>query len=966
MIFSCTYRMSYAYERARYPQHGDPEFAGKLMSLREYQMFKIPDVGIIQNEDEFLEHSLKVCKSFDKLHQHFIEHYLSHRSPYKSMLLFHSLGVGKTCSAITVAEAMLTGHSSMDGPSILVISSKALHESFEEQIKGECTDSFYTKLAHNDHKRMADIIKSRYKFITYDGIIAYAAKNNGIIHGKTIIVDEAHNLRTEENKDLKESATALEKLIRNSASVKGMPSNRVILLSATPMYDKPYEIFWLLGLLLKNDGIKTKGVIPDEKNMYDDNDQLTLQATQSLRRLAGEYVSYIKSKSPFTFAKRLSPVASGIPVYEAEWTNELTDGLVVTPPGDLQGTSLKHYQSTNITYPTHKKGGDEAAGSGFYHMFNKKNVESFQVDYSEGYTNALMPVPDKLGRIAAKMMRICELISESEGIVIVYSRFIYDGILPLAIALEHMGLRRYGQDNILARATLMNTRSPKLRNAHYAILSADKDLMRNTSIKELLNVVNSSKNTQGSKVKVVLLTQVAGEGLSLHNVREVHILEPWFHMNRMDQVIGRAIRTCSHQSLPLNQRNVTVFLHALDTENASDLHIYRSFVVKKLSQIQQVENIIRTNAVDCSIMRNINYHPKSNFPFTTIMRTSRGASVTVQFGNEDNLEYQCSARLASGVKDVFTRDMYSHMIPLVVKRITKVLCGNTFVPLHTVEAAVGLDTDVFNASLPYVLYPNTPMTGYRVYKHLHGLFVQQESSIVQQTLVKFKLPTTSTDTGVNDTVQNVEDFIRSLPTVDAAVLAHELYRKINEKTWDDVAQACITNPTHKHITTLMRAHGLFVYANELSQGSANKPIGYVDIFNTKDEGLVVTLYDVATGKFRQANDNEVELIKQKRKVAWTTKGFTQITQAVGVFMPEKRGTTVAKNNFKILMPTTSTTAGKKTGKVCTYYSEPQLSSLLAELKSSDTKKSKHELCIELGFELLRKNRLWVYPQWKPT
>ena len=49
------------------------------------------------------------------------------------------------------------------------------------------------------------------------------------------------------------------------------------------------------------------------------------------------------------------------------------------------------------------------------------------------------------------------------------------------------------------------------------------------------------------------------EGISLMNVRQVHILEPYWNHIRIKQVIGRAIRICSHRYLPMNERKVDVF-----------------------------------------------------------------------------------------------------------------------------------------------------------------------------------------------------------------------------------------------------------------------------------------------------------------------------------------------------------------------------------------------------------------------
>ena len=44
------------------------------------------------------------------------------------------------------------------------------------------------------------------------------------------------------------------------------------------------------------------------------------------------------------------------------------------------------------------------------------------------------------------------------------------------------------------------------------------------------------------------------EGVSFKRVRQVHILEPYWNMSRYEQVIGRAIRFCSHKDLPIEKQ----------------------------------------------------------------------------------------------------------------------------------------------------------------------------------------------------------------------------------------------------------------------------------------------------------------------------------------------------------------------------------------------------------------------------
>ena len=68
-------------------------------------------------------------------------------------------------------------------------------------------------------------------------------------------------------------------------------------------------------------------------------------------------------------------------------------------------------------------------------------------------------------------------------------------------------------------------------------------------------------NMYGDVIKIFMITSSGAEGINLKNTRYVHIVEPYWHMVRPDQVVGRARRICSHQDLPEELRTVQVFLY---------------------------------------------------------------------------------------------------------------------------------------------------------------------------------------------------------------------------------------------------------------------------------------------------------------------------------------------------------------------------------------------------------------------
>jgi hypothetical protein len=80
------------------------------------------------------------------------------------------------------------------------------------------------------------------------------------------------------------------------------------------------------------------------------------------------------------------------------------------------------------------------------------------------------------------------------------------------------------------------------------------------NITEQLKTIHEN-NYYGEVIKSIMITSSGAEGINLENTRFVHIVEPYWHMVRVDQVVGRARRICSHKNLPEELRTIKVFLY---------------------------------------------------------------------------------------------------------------------------------------------------------------------------------------------------------------------------------------------------------------------------------------------------------------------------------------------------------------------------------------------------------------------
>jgi len=249
----------------------------------------------------------------------------------------------------------------------------------------------------------------------------------------------------------------------------------------------------------------------------------------------------------------------------------------------------------------------------------------------------------EIGKYSSKIKNICESIvfkqestqaSETEirvsdGVILVYSQYISGGLLPVALALEEMGFTRFGENakpffktppTPIVDARTMKPRKDKTSDfipARYAMITGDPRISPNNDydVKALTGV----DNKDGNKIKVILISKAGSEGLDFKFIRQVHILEPWYNMNRIEQIIGRAVRNFSHKDLPFEKRNVEIFMYGSlledKNEESADIYVYR-VAEFKAKQIGKVSRLLKETSVDCIL----NYE-QNNFSQEVISET---------------------------------------------------------------------------------------------------------------------------------------------------------------------------------------------------------------------------------------------------------------------------------------------------------------------------------------------------------
>lgn len=698
-----------------YPTMDDGNFNTKIASKKEFY-----DNRYEEHTDEDFQNikniAQRLCDNTEfelAPHQMFVKNFMSFETPYNGLLLYHGLGTGKTCSAISVCEEMRTYLKKMGNlKKIIIVASPSVQENFKTQLFNEnklklvnglwnikaCTGNNFIKEINPMNmkgldrerviKQIKRIIRHAYDFKGYvefsnhieqvmnkkvlktdddDTIQRKQARAlNKEFSNRMLVIDEVHNLRVTDKGKVKPSSNNILNLAKYSDNLK------ILILSATPMFNSYLEIIWLTNLLNAND----KRYIIRENEIFDNNGNFVQDDTGNeigkellIQKITG-YVSYVRGNNPFSFPYSIYPKESNSEhsllrlMESGKWKypeTQLNGAAIVAPINLLDLTMLQigdyqfdgyNYileaikekypvlnnpnkgipytaldslrQALNIIYP-HKEmspNNDEKdtrlhsylygkKGLARTMLFNERTISDFKYKKNTLDDFERIFAFENIGKYSSKIKYICESIMKSKGIIFVYSEYIYGGVIPIALALEELGFTRYGKSKSLFETppTLpidgitMERKDPNkaksFKAAKYMMITGDKSISHN--IKTDLNAITSDDNINGENIKVVIVSRAGSEGLDFKNIREMHILDSWYNLNRQEQIIGRAVRNLSHCSLPFEERNVSIFLYGTilpDEIESVDLYIYR-LAEDKARKMAIISRILKENAVDC-------------------------------------------------------------------------------------------------------------------------------------------------------------------------------------------------------------------------------------------------------------------------------------------------------------------------------------------------------------------------------
>jgi len=202
--------------------------------------------------------------------------------------------------------------------------------------------------------------------------------------------------------------------------------------------------------------------------------------------------------------------------------------------------------------------------------------------------------PERLQKYSPKYAKILENVLKAPGSSLVYSQFLdMEGIGIFLVVLDINDFQPIKIESVdgnlrFTKETLQSLKRGPSVNRYLSFTGGEEREIRSMALKvfnakfsdgafpelpkemsDALVAAGFTGNLKGELCRVFCITSAGAEGLSLRNVRRVHIMEPYWNPVRTDQVKGRAVRICSHIDLELEERNVEVFTYcAVFDDNA--------------------------------------------------------------------------------------------------------------------------------------------------------------------------------------------------------------------------------------------------------------------------------------------------------------------------------------------------------------------------------------------------------------
>jgi hypothetical protein len=700
-----------------YPETKSDDFQSKIYKKREYYFNRVPQRDIIKTYDEIKTYRAENCKEDyePKEQQYIIPNLINPNTPYKGLLLMHGVGVGKTMTAIRVAEQFKEQIKKYNTKIFVVVPGPNTKENFKKELISTTGDTYLKNKEGLKQMSKAEIEReyktALYSALQYYKIMSYKTFYKKVLGEKIIdrkihteevnekksnkkkykksdegdfereividkisnmnntllIIDEAHNISDNEY------GNALRHIIKKSTNL------RVLLLTATPMINLADEIVDLLNFIRpENDQIERDKIFNGEKNY-----KMTIKegGLEYLRKMAQGYVSFYRGAIPYTFADRIdkgdipksllfTPV---IRCYMNDFQKKAySKAIKIEDNDDDEKKSDPLQKSTiaagNFVFPVLDNDGKDIIGTYstegvslllsqlnnngkklkqminkklFNNKLNKYDEDNFIIEKEKKHISGVMLREEYLSLFSIKFYKILLELNKlnnknkNNGTSFIYSNLVNAGGIELFAEtlimngyLEYLEDGKYDiEDNTIDYKTGLSFKEYKkqfknelneFKPATFILITGGSEEsgedVPEVKQKIIREVFNNANNIDGKNIKFLLGSRVMNEGVTLKNVKYVHIIDTFYNIPKAEQVIGRAIRMCVHKDV-INDTNkypsVSIYRYvaALNNNFSMDELLYQKAELKYLT-VKKIESVLKEVAVDCPLLLHANSFPE--------------------------------------------------------------------------------------------------------------------------------------------------------------------------------------------------------------------------------------------------------------------------------------------------------------------------------------------------------------------
>jgi superfamily II DNA or RNA helicase len=599
-------------------------------------------------------------------YQAFIGSILTYKSKQKNALIYHGLGAGKTGTAINVYNVLYNYNPMWN---VFIIIKSGLHDDpWLKDLK-----NFLPKNEFDE--RFANIKFVHYDAPNADKLFLTAVKESDATKQNIYIFDEAHNFIKNvysniTNQNGRRALTIYDYIMKEK---KVNDNTRVLLLTGTPAVNEPYELAILFNLLRPDSFPDTESKFKEIYISKDDNNNEILNPKNKnmfQRRILG-LVSYYIGSDPQLFASKTMHIKTiEMSAYQSDTYSHYEYVEEQMERQSKSSTVYKTYtrQSSNFVFPhmgdyngenrprpSHYKLSEKQAREiiegnvgkllkskkdmdiasiqknvdiylgvvksyitaleKYFKNINDEDIKNkntlqddikvFKEKYNMKFKTFWKKYDNKSNLLIALHTCSCKYVASlfysmrSIGPLYFFSNFVkMEGLEVLKIYMSYFGYKNYRD-----KSSVDNFRYTEFHG----------DIKREDRRENMANH-NNINNLHGEKIKVVLVSPAGAEGINLKYMRQVHILDPYWHDVRIRQLIGRGLRMDSHGDLPKEERHLDIFRYHAVKKNtiklSTDEKIY-NLAEAKQKRIDTFLTSVKEAAIDCELFKNHNMNEQS-------------------------------------------------------------------------------------------------------------------------------------------------------------------------------------------------------------------------------------------------------------------------------------------------------------------------------------------------------------------